>query len=156
MKHSTKKIGPILKRLYKARNELRTLFPKFPFTLDGNLIGDIGEAIAIQDFGLEKLSRGTKGHDFKTKDGILVQVKATQAVKGGVGLGLIMQSFEHLIVIQLTEDGEYGILYDGRGHLIDSVRTHRKTPSLTVNQLRKLNAKVADNDRLVPHLQSES
>lgn len=152
MKCSTQKIAPVLKRLYQARNELREMFPDFKFTLDGNLIGDIGESIAQQDFGFTKLKTGVRGHDFETKKGArrcLVQVKTTQAVKGGVGLGLNRQSFDHLIVIQLTIEGDYGILYDGPGSLIDAARAHKTTHSLSVKQLRDLNGKVKPKDRLV-------
>lgn len=152
MKRSNRQLQPILRRLYEARNELRVLYPDFKFTLDGNLIGDIGEAIALQDFSLEKLPPGTPGHDFRTKRGKLVQVKATQARKGGIHLGTKMTSFEHLIVIQLSEAGNYDILYDGPGSLIDEARVGRKTPSLTVNRLRQLNEQVKTPDRLVPQV----
>lgn len=148
MNRSTRQLRPILHRLYEARNELRRLHPDLKFTLDGNLVGDIGEAIAQEHFGLEPLPANTKGHDFRAADGRLVQVKTTQKQKGGVGLGLKMQSFEHLIVIQLTEAGDYGILYDGPGRLIDQARIGRKTPSLSVNQLQQLQEQVPQNERL--------
>jgi len=148
MPRSTKMLKPILHRLYAARDDLREMFPDLKFTLDGNLVGDIGEAIAIQDFGFTKLPPGTKGHDFKAKGGKLVQVKTTQKTKGGVGLGLTKQTFEHLVVIQLTEAGEYRILYDGPGDHIDAARDHKTSASLSVGQLQKLNAKVSDRDRL--------
>jgi hypothetical protein len=153
MKSSTHKIGPVLKRLYQARNDLREMFPDFKFTLDGNLIGDIGEAIALHDFGFKKLRGGERGHDFETRKGsrrCLVQIKTTQAVKGGVGMGRTMQTFDHLIVIQLTSKGDYGILYDGPGALIDEARVGRATPSITVNRLRELQLKVKPKDLLVP------
>jgi hypothetical protein len=125
------------------------MFPELPFALDGNLIGDIGEAIAICHFGLKKLNSGTKLHDLKTKSGKLVQVKATQhTVPGkGVGLGLIKRSFDHLIVIQLLERG-YEILYDGPGSYVDEARAHKKSASLSVGQLQKLNREVPTRDRL--------
>lgn len=151
MNRSTRQLQPILRRLYEARDELRKLHPDLKFALDGNLVGDIGEAIARRDFHLIPLPVGNKGHDFETPDGRLVQVKTTQKQTGGVGLGLTMQSFEHLIVIQLSEAGTYGILYDGPGSLIDEARVGRKTPSLTVSRLRQLNEQVRKRDRLVPH-----
>lgn len=149
LKRSTLQLRPIIRRLYEARDELRRLHPDLKFALDGNLIGDIGEAIAQRDFGLEPLPPGTKWHDFQTRDGRHVQVKTTQKTSGPVGLGLTMQSFEHLIVIQLTEEGDYHVLYDGPGSLIDDARAHRKSPSLSVSQLRRLNEQVAAADRLV-------
>lgn len=147
---SGKNLQQILGGLYEARNALRKLFPGLSFTLDGKLVGDIGEAIARHDFGLQQLPAGTPRHDFCSRDGRSVQVKTTQATKGasGVGLGLTKQSFEHLLVIQITEDGGYGILFDGPGRYIDAARKHKKSPSLSVNQLERLNSHVADAERL--------
>lgn len=150
MNRSTRKLRPILHRLYEARNELRQLHSDLKFTLDGNLVGDIGEAIAQEHFGLEPLPANTKGHDFRAADGRLVQVKTTQKQKGQVGLGLNKHSFEHLIVLQLTESGNYGVLYDGPGSLIDEARAHKKTPSLSVKQLQQLQEQVPDTERLTP------
>src|SRR5437667_4608938 len=105
MKRSGKSLEPIIKRLYQARNELRALFPELPFTLDGKLVGDIGEAIALQDFGFTQLPAGTELHDFVTDDGRHVQIKTTQATAPhrGVGLGLTMQSFHALDVNQPSQ-----------------------------------------------------
>jgi hypothetical protein len=151
MKETPRDIGDSIRRLYIARNELRNAFPELAFTLDGKLIGDIGEAIAIADYGLIKLKEGSKLHDFKTADGRLVQVKTTQQHKAGtgVGLGLKKESFEHLIVIQLSEEGTYRILFDGPGRYVDEARRHRSSPSLTVSQLKKLNDKVNKNERVI-------
>lgn len=72
------RMAPIVRRLYRARNDLRRAVRGLHFSLDGKLIGDIGEAVATQHFGLERLPEGTKGHDFRVAGGRLVQVKATQ------------------------------------------------------------------------------
>lgn len=149
-KRASSRLRPILRRLYEARDELRAHFPDLKFTLDGNLIGDIGEAIAMQDFGLRKLPAGTRGHDFEAPDGRLVQVKTTQTVKGGVGLGLTKQSFEHLLVLQLTAEGDYRVLFDGPGSLIDEACTHLTSPSISLNRLRELDRQVHPSSRLVP------
>ncbi|HTA94576.1 MAG TPA: hypothetical protein VK769_00480, partial [Verrucomicrobiae bacterium] len=99
--------------------------------------GDIGEAIAIGHFGFEKLPGGTKLHDFKTKDGRHVQVKATQQIDGGsVGLGREQQSFEHLIIFQINEDGTYNVLFDGPGSYIDKACAHKTSASLSVLRLK--------------------
>ncbi len=150
MNRFPRRIGIALQKLRAARDELRGMFRGLPFALDGNLVGDIGEAIAICDFGLEKLACNSKLHDFQTRYGKRVQVKTTQQIKPGkaVGLGLIKRSFDHLIVIQLLENG-YEILYDGPGSLVDQARAHKKTASQSVLQLTKLNATVKNNQRLL-------
>jgi hypothetical protein len=148
---SAKSLEPIIKQLYQARNELRALFPELPFTLDGRLVGDIGEAIALQEFGLAPLPSCSELHDFLASDGRKVQIKTTQGTISGqsVGLGLTKQSFEHLIVIQISEEGRYHVLNDGPGSYIDDARQHKKTASLTIGQLQRLNEKVKNEERVI-------
>jgi hypothetical protein len=149
MKQTPRNIGAAIKDLYKARNRLRKAFRDLPFTLDGNLIGDIGEAIAMHDFELIPLRKGSKGHDFKTQSGKLVQVKATQQTKKGVGLGQKKVHFEHLVVFQIFEDGTYSILFDGPGGYIDKAWAHKKSASLSAIQLGRLNSEVKQSERLL-------
>ena len=139
--------GP-LKKLMAARDELRQAFSELSFARDGNLVGHIGEAIAISDFKLTKLPAGSKTHDFKAPNGIHVQVKTTQQKKGGVGLGLVKTKFEHLIVIQLTNSETYSILYDGPGSYIDEANSHKTGASLSVSRLQQLNDLVPIKKRL--------
>jgi|ERR1035438_1991526 hypothetical protein len=151
MKPAPRNIGPAVKELYAARNKLRQAFPELPFTLDGKLIGDIGEAIAIADFGLTMLPGNSKDHDFRAPDGRLVQVKTTQKTTSNksVGLGLEKQTFEHLIVLEVAEDGSYRILYDGPGTYIDEGRTHKSSASLSIKQLTETQQKVPGHQRLL-------
>jgi len=146
-----KTLEPLIRDLYAARNAIKAACPEFPFTLDGKLVGDLGEAIALRDHGLERLPPGNALHDFKAPDGRLVQVKTTQATKNGrgVGLGLRKQTFEHLLVFQIAEEGTCSILYDGPGHYVDAARKHKKSPSLSVSQLRRLNALVKPAERVI-------
>ena len=146
-----KKLAPLIRDLYAARNAIREACSEFAFTLDGKIVGDLGEAIALRDFGLERLPSGSSLHDFKAPDGRLVQVKTTQATASGcgVGLGLKKQSFKHLVVFQISEDGSYTILYDGPGNYIDDARAHKKSASLSVLQLRRLNQRVKAHERVL-------
>jgi hypothetical protein len=148
MKQTPKNIGAVIKDLYTARNKLRRAFPDLSFTLDGNLVGDIGEAIAMHEYKLTPFRKGTKRHDFKTRTGKKVQVKATQQTKKGVGLGQKKEHFQHLIVFQISEDGRYSVLFDGPGKYIDKARANKKSPSLSVLQLQKLNCGVKKTERL--------
>ena len=151
MKETPRKIGAAIKRLYAARNELRNAFPELPFTLDGKLVGDIGEAIAIGDFQFKKLPENTKRHDFVSPSGKYVQIKATQQTTPGksVGLGNKKEKFDHLIVIQIHENGTYSVLFDGPGGYVVTARAHKKSASLSVLQLQMLNHQVRNNERLL-------
>lgn len=151
MKEPPRKIAASIRKLYSARNELRRAFPNLPFTLDGKLVGDIGEAIAIAEFGLTKLGEGAKLHDCRAPSGKLVQVKATQQTAPGksVGLGREKQSFDHLLVIQIFENGKYSVLYDGPGRYIDRAWADKSFASLSVLQLKRLNTEVKPREKLL-------
>lgn len=143
-------IPSALQSIYSAQKQLASAFPSYRFTIDGNIVGDIGEAIAEGAFGLTKLSSGTRDHDMRAPDNRLVQVKTTQSAPAsrGVGLGLIKRSFVHLLVIEFNREGYYEVLYNGPGHYVDAARSHKKSASLSRNQLRACQEKVPMNERL--------
>ena len=143
-------IADALKKLYGAQAMLRSTFKEWPFSLDGKLIGDIGEVIALKAFGLARLPEGEKTHDLKAPDGKLVQIKATQKDKDskGVGLGLEKKTFEHLIVIEFDQEGFYEVLYNGPGSYIDEARKHKSSASLSRKQLRELQQQVPESKKL--------
>ena len=144
-----------LRQLYDARNALREHFDGLPFTLDGRMVGDIGEAIAVYKWGLTRLPEGSKTHDVKTASGKHIQIKTTQQTRGSVGLGLHKQAFEHLIVIQIGEDASYNVLYDGPGSYVDVKRNGKKSASLSVNQLRELDGSVPASERVLKKAQRQ-
>ena len=90
----TFKLPPEIRELVAARNNLRayyaTLFQKndielkLSFTLDGNLIGDLGEALAVKLFGIKLVeTRSTEAFDgYAPGSKTTVQVKATGTGRG--------------------------------------------------------------------------
>ena len=144
-------IPDALRTLYAARRMLAGAFPAHTFTIDGKIIGDIGEAIAAAAFGLTKLRANAKDHDMQTADGRLVQVKATQTAPAhrGVGLGRIKRSFDVLLVLEFDETGHYEVLYNGPGTYIDAARERKTSATLSRRQLRACQIKVAPHERLM-------
>ena len=67
-----------IKELYKITNELEKEYPGRKFTIDGHLVGSIGEVIVAEHYGLTLLPNSTKTHDAVSEDGKYVQIKATQ------------------------------------------------------------------------------
>lgn len=133
-----------LVKLYAVRDELRNTYMGKHFSLDGNLIGDIGEIIAQNAFGLTPLPNGGRLHDFKTRDGRLVQVKASQRARASkqVGLGLKKVGYQHLLVIELHPNGEFEVLFNGPGEYIEPMRRNKASAGLSRIQLRKCHAAV--------------
>ncbi|MHA6643692.1 DUF6998 domain-containing protein [Mesorhizobium sp. A623] len=79
-------LPPIVTELVAARNKLREHYKTagLRFTLDGNLVGDIGEAIAAEIFGITLVPGNGTGIDGHASDGRSVQVKTTGTGRGPV------------------------------------------------------------------------
>ena len=99
MTAAAQKLASAIRELQSIRRTLSAEFKDWNFTLDGKLVGDIGEAYAISHYQLEHLDGDGSVHDFKSHDGRLVQVKITQ--KDCLGLGLSEPSFKYLLAFTL-------------------------------------------------------
>lgn len=79
----TKQIDPsirdALSKIFEGVEDLKEAFKEQgrKFTVDGRLVGDIGEVIAATYYDVELDDTQGAGHDGKTSNGRLVQVKAT-------------------------------------------------------------------------------
>ena len=123
--------------LLGASNILHNNYPTLLFTLDGKLVGDIGEAIVnhfCTDF--TKSKEGNRQYDFVSPDGINIQVKTTQ--KDSVGMGNSHFEYEHLIVIRLFQTGQFEIVYDGSGELVYDLYSLTKR-NISLSKLRERN-----------------
>lgn len=135
-----------IKELYKITNELEYSYPGRKFTIDGHLVGSIGEVIVAEHYGLELLPNSTKTHDAKTSDGKMVQIKATQ-VKGIA----ISSEPDYLIVIRLLSDGSWEETYNGPGKAAwDSAGKMQKNGQrpISLSKLRNLMNSVNINDKI--------
>jgi hypothetical protein len=69
----------VLASLFASQRTLKSLAPQFKWAGLGNLLGDYGEFIAVEVYGLQQAPRGANGYDAVTPDGKTVQVKANYA-----------------------------------------------------------------------------
>jgi hypothetical protein len=133
---------------------MKTLGPSsnHAFTIDGKLLGDLGELVACLEFGLIPAPTGTKGVDAYTSTGQTVQVKAT-AGTSGVFIPGNSEAPDFLIVVRFDKDtGEWQFLYRGEAKSVwdkstspvDSGRT------ATFNTLAQLHSELSSNKLLVP------
>ena len=121
------------------------------FTLDGRLVGDIGEATAAEAFGLTLCKVRTAGVDAHASDGRSVQIKASGIGKGPAftpGEGRA----EHLIFLLLDfERAEAYVYYNGpeapvRAELPDAFTG---TKRVRLSRVLPLDAAVTQAQRLV-------
>jgi hypothetical protein len=78
---SFKELPILILQLSKIVSRLEQLFPGKKSTLDGHLVGSIGEAIAQYLYKLGPLRSGTACHDCVTNNGGNVQIKFTAVKK---------------------------------------------------------------------------
>ena len=155
-------LPPQIRDLLEARNRLRRHYhgilnqqgsnAELSFTLDGNLVGDIGEAIAVELFGVKLVeAKSFEGIDGFAPDGkTTVQVKAT-----GTGRGPAFRQTEtrahHLLFFDLDFENLVGeVVFNGPEHFavakLPSVFSGQR--SLTRRQIRVADTLVPDDQRL--------
>jgi hypothetical protein len=90
-------LPPVIAELVLARNRVLDHYKSaaLTFTLDGNLIGDIGEAVAAALFGIKLSVRNGTGIDGHAPDGRSVQIKAT-GTGGGPAFRMVDTRADHL------------------------------------------------------------
>ena len=66
------RIAEALRLIFEGIDRLRSAFPNKEFTIDGRLVGDIGEVIAALEYDLELFDTLHEGHHGKASDGRLV------------------------------------------------------------------------------------
>lgn len=99
----SEKLAETIRRLYGIVGELERDYrdQHRHFTLDGHLIGSIGEVYAAERYGIDLFISSTPRHDGTSPDGRLVQVKATQ--RSSVALN---ENPDYLIVLKIDKNGE--------------------------------------------------
>ena len=99
----------IMATLFSAQNALRELAPNFRWAGLGNLLGDYGEFVAIEAYGLLKAPAGSSGFDAVTPDGRTVQIKANHAASQ---IGFRGEA-DLLLVLKVETDGGWKEVYYG-------------------------------------------
>lgn len=159
---STFDLPPSIATLVRARNDVRKFYADqlkirgsetvLKFTLDGNLVGDLGEAIAVELFGIRLVdARSTEGIDGYASDGKTgVQIKAT-----GTGRGPAFRQTEtradHLLFFDLDfENAKGSVIYNGpERYAVEYLPTvFSGQRSLSAGQIRKADARVTSHERL--------
>ncbi len=146
MKDPVDQIPQLVCKLYAIVGQLEAQFSGRKFTLDGHLVGSIGEVLAADRYDLNLLPASAKTHDARAQDGRLVQIKATQ-----VRSVSLRSEPEHLIVLRLDSTGGAEEIFNGPGHLAwrHAGRLQKNGQcSISVSKLTELMAGVPADARL--------
>jgi len=141
-------ITDALERIFQGIEQLHKAFPEKSFTIDGRLVGDIGEVIAALDYEIELYEVQQADHDGETPDGKKVQVKATFKDK------LTFKTVpDYYLGFKLFQNGRYEEVYNGPGSIIFERYKHRKgigdvLLSFPIEELKKLSFEIPNSERI--------
>ncbi|MEP9397613.1 hypothetical protein [Mesorhizobium sp. KR2-14] len=145
-------LPPVVAELVTARNKLREHYKGagLNFTLDGNLVGDIGEAVAAELFGIKLVAANGAGVDGHAADGRSVQVKVTGTGRGPV-FRCVDTRADHLLFFDIDFGKLRGkIVFNGpeRIALAKMPKSWLGQRPVTKAQIREADALVRIEDRL--------
>jgi len=159
---NTFELPPAIANLIKARDTLAEHYRgllgeqnsnvQLKFTLDGNLVGDLGEAIAAELFGIKLIeAKSFEGIDGLAPDGkTTVQIKAT-----GTGRGPAFRCTEtradHLLFFDLDFGRAIGtVAYNGPEKYVVELLPNKfeGQRSVTARQIRQADSKIQNFERL--------
>lgn len=141
-------ITSALEHIFSGIGELRKAFPQRNFTIDGLLVGDIGEVIATLEYDIHLYEIQQPDHDGETSDGRKVQVKAT--FKESLTFGTIP---DYYLGLKLFKDGRHEEIFNGPGRIIYERYQDRKgigktLLSFPINELKRLSGLVPYSERI--------
>ena len=122
------------------------------FTLDGRLVGDIAEAVALEYFDLNLPDQRTGGVDALTRDGKSVQIKATGSKKAGPAFTPGTGVADYLIFFQMDFcTGTATLIYNGleapvRKELLP--KSWSRTKRINLYRLQQLAAQLVESNAL--------
>ena len=126
---------------------------KLDFSLDGRLVGDIGEALASEAFDIELYGKNNPDYDgYHRPSKKEVQIKSSMAYNFSYPFN---KDLQHYIAIHIEPDSTLEVLYNGPGKPINDFLKSRKRKSykniwysITANHLRELDKLVSAKDKL--------
>lgn len=145
---SRSEITSSLEQIFGGISRLKAAFPHRAFTIDGRLVGDIGEVIAAIEYDLTLDEVQRPRHDATTPNGRDVQIKAT--FKNQLTIRSVPDFY---LGFRLSPNGEFEEIYNGPGQPIEARFGHRKgfgkaLLSFPISELRKLSASIPPEQRI--------
>ena len=141
-----------IKSLLKIVSQLQKLYPQKRFTLDGRLVGDIGEVLAEESY-LIKLNNGlTKHHDAMCMDGTMRKVQIKSTMKDSLTFPCDHVP-NYYLGIKINKDGTIEEIFNGPGKVIKQhIKNYKPTKTNLYNvsnsALKKLSEEVPAEKRI--------
>ena len=142
-------VPSLIAELYRIVDRLEELFPGRPFTIDGHLLGSIGEVLAAYHYGLDLSTPGAKGYDAESARVGRIEIKTTQRKSVA-----FRSEPPHVLVFRLHRDGTAEEVFNGPGSIIwpyVGKLGRAGARSITLAKLRSLQPQVQP-DQMLPRL----
>ena len=112
MNHS--KVRKLIKKLFDVSNQLETELPGRGLMPSGQQLGNLGELLIANQFGLTLAPPMQKSIDAHTANGTKVQIKTTTSRGVGIPLGRDKPTADiHLLAGLLSADGTCELIFNG-------------------------------------------
>jgi len=144
-------IPDAVKQMLQVVEQLQGKYPKKRFTLDGRLVGDLGEVLVEDTYDVRLYEGFQKYHDGITPDGKQVQIKAT--MKNSLTFPVDHMP-DYYLGIKINTDGTFREIFNGPGRVAGEAVKNRKPTktnlhSVSISILERLNEKVHEKDRIL-------
>lgn len=141
-------ITAALALIFSGIEKLKGDFPGRAFTIDGRLVGDIGEVIAELEYDLTLHGVSQPTHDAITADNRNVQIKAT--FKDSLTFRKVP---DYYLGFKLFPDGRHEEVFNGPGKVIferyaTRANIGKDLLSFPIKELSRLSAIVPDAERI--------
>ncbi|MDB4285527.1 hypothetical protein N9903_01320 [bacterium] len=146
----SKAISKAVGQLLRIVQDLRRAHPKKKFTLDGRLVGDLGEALAEDIYDINVFEKLEKHHDARSRNGRLVQIKATMKNSLTFPADHIP---DYYLGLRIDSKGTAKEIFNGPGRIAhEAIRNRRPTKnnlhSISLKRLEGLNKRVPPKERI--------
>lgn len=138
-------------QLLAVVDTLRKEYPTRRFTLDGRLVGDIGEVLCLEVYDITLLPALSHQYDARTSDGRMVQIKTTMQKSLTFPADHIP---DYYLGVKILSDGTVQEVFNGPGEVIHNALQQRKAQpknnlhSLSIRKLEELQKSVQVADRI--------
>lgn len=147
-------VRPLSEARIAVRDHYRRKGLRLEFSFDGNLVGDFGEACAVEEYGMWLVDTPSNaGFDGYSPDGKkTIQVKAKGLSTKQIAFSYSETQADHLLVLELDFDGGVGrAIYNGPEHYVREFlpkEPWKGQKAVSVSKLRKAATRIADGERL--------
>lgn len=143
-------IQKAIQQLCKITTKLKNTHKSKKFTLDGRLVGDLGEVLAEENYKITLFNKIKHLYDATTFDNKMVQIKASFKNMLTFPTDHVPELF---LGLKINSDGSFDEIYNGPGKYIKALIGKRKSPYnrlhlLPLKKLSEISARIPQKEKI--------